>query len=459
MAELSPLKQFVPSSVCLKCEGCCRFQSETSIWRPSWDKKEFIDDNSYVTTIKDCGQHLCRFFNKGEGSCRTYHERPFECELYPFLLSKSDQGIKVYVHLACPYIQDTQGQPEVEQYVGYLRDFFNQTGTKDFLSRNTKLLRDYSSVEEELQYLFTIPDDKSSGILSHKPQFDEYVNRGPKPLSTYHFSSIFAWEDYFDFTFEIIDDRLCVFAWQGKDSFLYLPPLGGEISLSTLNKCFEKMGKSGIARAENFSDNQLIGLKGRGYNAYLKSHEYVYRRSDLTGLAGQAYKSKRHDVNLFEHSCPNSIVRLYQDSDLESCKALYKRWAQNRTEHHKNSGGDDPIYLSMLEENQYVHAKVIKHSSELGLTGRVLCAADEVIGYTFGYALDDKTFCILFEVTDLKYPGSAAYIFNQMCSEPALSSFEFINTMDDFGLPNVAAAKSSYHPTLLLPTYNLTKEI
>ena len=30
----SDLPQFVPQSVCLSCDGCCRFKEEQSSWRP-----------------------------------------------------------------------------------------------------------------------------------------------------------------------------------------------------------------------------------------------------------------------------------------------------------------------------------------------------------------------------------------------------------------------------------------
>ncbi|MBI4309404.1 MAG: YkgJ family cysteine cluster protein [Candidatus Omnitrophica bacterium] len=157
MAELSPffLKQFVPSQVCLKCEGCCRFQAADSIWRPKWDKKEFTDDNDYVTTIVDCGRHLCRFFNKSDSTCRVYADRPFECVLYPFLLSRHVEGIKAYVHLACPYVQDHHSSAAFNEYVEYLRAFFTQPRTLDFLRGNSRLIHDYAPVENELRYLFT----------------------------------------------------------------------------------------------------------------------------------------------------------------------------------------------------------------------------------------------------------------------------------------------------------------
>ena len=163
------LKQFVPSSVCLKCDGCCRFQSADSPWRPKWDgtianisrpdgrgHREFTDDQNYVTTIQDCGQHLCRFFNKGDSTCRIYHDRPFECALYPFILSKEAEANKLYVHLSCPYIQDTEGTDMFNGYVEYLKSYFHRGDVLDFLKRNAFLTHDYSAFRGELQFLFDL---------------------------------------------------------------------------------------------------------------------------------------------------------------------------------------------------------------------------------------------------------------------------------------------------------------
>ncbi len=161
------LKQFVPSAVCLACDGCCRFKSADSAWRPrlgALEKAEmanaaagqFVDDNNYIKTIEDCGNQLCRFFNKTDSTCQVYAKRPFECALYPFILSQSAQGVAVYVHLACPYVQDMQADPALQAYVDYLRQFFNAPATVEFLKRNSSLLHDYTPFEVELQYLFII---------------------------------------------------------------------------------------------------------------------------------------------------------------------------------------------------------------------------------------------------------------------------------------------------------------
>lgn len=306
-------------------------------------------------------------------------------------------------------------------------------------------------------------------LIDHKALFNEYLALGERPLSCYHFSSVFAWKDFFKFSFEVIDARLCVFAHQGNDSFLYLPPLGGEAEVSTVAKCFERMGESKIARVENISQNQLPLVQGHGYNSYLKAQEYLYRRQDLERLAGRVYKSKRHDIHIFCRRHPGALFRAYNPSDFQGCRALYKAWAASR-----QAQPCDVVYSAMLEENSRVHALLMEHAPALDLIGRVVEIDGEISGYTFGYALDaqtiantsgpdcrdnrGKTFCILLEITDLSRTGLAAYIFNSFCRDASVKDFEFINTMDDFGMPNVAKAKVSYRPLRQLPVYTFRRE-
>ncbi len=288
-------------------------------------------------------------------------------------------------------------------------------------------------------------------LLSQKNVFDLHINRGPRPLSSYHFAAIFGWQDFFEFSFEIIDERLCVFAGQHGDKFLYLPPLGGDIKSSTLKSCFTRMGPGNtIARVENISNNSLPTLKGPAYNTYLKTHEYLYRRKDLEGLAGHAYKSKRHDIHVFERRFPKAHFRAFVLSDLKACADAHQRWADNRGSQYR-----DPVYLAMLEDSARMHMLLMEHAAELGLLGRVVEIGGEIAAYTFGYALNENTFCVCLEVTDLNKAGLAAYIFNSLCADKDVRPFEFINTMDDFAMPQLAKAKNSYHPVEHQPVYTL----
>ena len=118
--------------------------------------KDWLDDDGHLRTLRRCGENLCRFFNPGDHICQIYDNRPFECALYPFVLSRSSEGVDVYVNLSCPYVQDTEGSAVLEGHIGYLKGYFQTPAVLDFLKRNAALLHDYSVFLSELQHLFTI---------------------------------------------------------------------------------------------------------------------------------------------------------------------------------------------------------------------------------------------------------------------------------------------------------------
>ncbi|MBL8013445.1 MAG: YkgJ family cysteine cluster protein [Candidatus Omnitrophica bacterium] len=168
-----PLKQFVPSDVCLSCDGCCRFKEPGTIWRPKLTDEEtheiqgsqlahiilhqdVRDSGQFIKTKPGCGEHLCHFFNPENHACAIYHGRPFECELYPYVISRSSGETALYIHIYCPFVQKTQGQEIEANYREYLREFFKQKDVLGFLIRNREFLNDYSAYQEELQKVFVI---------------------------------------------------------------------------------------------------------------------------------------------------------------------------------------------------------------------------------------------------------------------------------------------------------------
>ncbi|MBF0504200.1 MAG: DUF2156 domain-containing protein [Candidatus Omnitrophica bacterium] len=289
-------------------------------------------------------------------------------------------------------------------------------------------------------------------LLEQKSLVESFLAKGPRPLSSFSFVSLFAWCDFFDFEIKMVKERLCIFAHGDSGCFLYLPPLGERVDSSTIELVFAHMARGkapqAVNRIENIPENLLLSFDPNRYNQYLKPAEYVYRKEDLKALHGNAYKSKRHDYNCFVSRQGACSFKPYQDEDLSACLALYDRWAAARAE-----ANSDDIFRFMLKENRLVHERLLIHWRRLGLIVRVLKVKGETIGYTFGYPLDEMTFCVYAEITDLRITGAAAYIFRSFCADEQLKNFSRINTMDDFAMPNVARAKKAYHPSELIPSY------
>jgi uncharacterized protein len=166
------LEQFVPSEICLQCDGCCRFKDKDSAWRPKISGEEVararelglaekifnqgvVDKDNYIRTAPGCGEHFCSFFNSQDHTCAIYQARPFECELYPFVISRDAQGAGVYMHLNCPHVEANPGEATAA-YVRYLKDYFAREDIRDFLTRNRGLIHDYSAYQDELQFLFPL---------------------------------------------------------------------------------------------------------------------------------------------------------------------------------------------------------------------------------------------------------------------------------------------------------------
>lgn len=164
----SDFPQLVPQKICLSCQGCCRFREAESLWRPKVvpdelvandRKKDFtqaLGKDGYLKTVKEKGQNRCAFLNLGTNKCGVYTGRPFECRLYPFLLTRKNGRVAVSVHLSCPYVQQSRYSAEFEKHVGVLKAYLFGAERARFLQSNPALVGDYSEYRDEIEELFTL---------------------------------------------------------------------------------------------------------------------------------------------------------------------------------------------------------------------------------------------------------------------------------------------------------------
>lgn len=157
------IPQFVPSDVCLKCEGCCRFDLTQSDWRPKigeseseFFSKESFDDQSMVKAVDREALCHCIYFDSNKNACKIYDGRPFECQLYPFLLMEEDDKAWIGLHLACPHIQDHLGSEVLKNFIQELQTYTQSLEFITFLSQNPSVFRDYSDYKDEIEKLFCL---------------------------------------------------------------------------------------------------------------------------------------------------------------------------------------------------------------------------------------------------------------------------------------------------------------
>jgi len=93
------------------------------------------------------------------------------------------------------------------------------------------------------------------------------------------------------------------------------------------------------------------------------------------------------------------------------------------------------------------------HGLELHLVGSVVRIDGRIRAYTFGYWLNERTWCVLLEVADRTISGLAQYLFRETCRNARSEGAEFINTMDDAGLPGLRLSKRAYQPFMQVKSF------
>jgi hypothetical protein len=206
-------------------------------------------------------------------------------------------------------------------------------------------------------------------------------------------------------------------------------------------------GDSPVSRVENVSSQLGPELEKLGYRLTPKEPDYLYRATDLAALAGDRYKSQRALCNRFERE--QSIeMDSYQVRDRQDCRALLENWSRQ-----KQTEGLEAFGVMLLADAVSAHEIIWSQASALRVTGRVVRTHGRLCAYTFGYCLTSATFCVLLEVTDRALPGLAQYLFRETCRTAVAEGAEYINAMDDAGLPGLRASKQAYHPALLIPNF------
>ena len=115
-----------------------------------------LGKDACINTVDEKGQNRCSLLNLKTNKCGVYSGRPFECRLYPFLLTKKNDRVAVSVHLSCPYVQQSRYSAEFEKHVGVLRAYLFGEERARFLQSNPVLVGDYSEYHDEIEELFTL---------------------------------------------------------------------------------------------------------------------------------------------------------------------------------------------------------------------------------------------------------------------------------------------------------------
>ncbi len=475
------LPQLVPSRTCLQCDVCCRFPDPDSVLRPYFTESEITHAlaggvegtafpnrrGSQVILVPDPhgDGYFCPAFDAATSTCHIYEQRPLDCQLYPLALMWDEAHDQVLLgwDTKCPFMREEIPR-EIQRHADRVMALLDQPDIRDHVVAHPRLIGRF---QEDVVVLALLPRLTKAVpgqwgpaplhrlTLDDIPRMTTALDRSgwcrAQSLAAYSPVYHYMWNGLLAYWWMELQGTLCLFAQSPDGWFMPLPPIGaGSIGapLSDAMGLLQRWnGDSPVSRVENVPSQLVPELERLGYRLTPKEPDYLYRATDLAVLAGDRYKSQRALCNRFERE-QSFEVDFYRVVERHDCRALLVDWSRQ-----KQAEGLEAFSAMLLADAALAHEVIWSQASVLRVTGRVVRTHGRMCAYTFGYWLTNATFCVLLEVADRTLPGLAQYLFRETCRTALAEGAEYMNTMDDVGLPGLRASKQAYHPAMLIPNF------
>jgi Fe-S-cluster containining protein len=475
------LPQLVPSRTCLQCDVCCRFPDPDSALRPYFTENEitralaggvegtaFPDRHgSQVVLVPDPhgDGYLCPAFDSATSTCRIYEQRPLDCQLYPLALMWDEPHDQVLLgwDTKCPFMRE-EIPGEIQRHADRVMTLLDQPDIRGHVVAHPRLIGRF---QEDVVVLALLPrlTEAVAGqwgpaplhrlTLDDIPRMTTALDRSgwcrAQSLAAYSPVYHYMWNGLLAYWWMELQGAFCLFAQSPDGWFMPLPPIGAGSIDAPLSDAMGLLrrwnGDSPVSRVENVPSQLAPELERLGYRLTPKEPDYQYRATDLAALAGDRYRSQRALCNRFERE-QSFEVGSYQAGDRRDCRALLGDWSRQ-----KQTEGLEAFSAMLLADAAPAHEVIWSQALALQVTGRVVRTHGRLCAYTFGYWLTSATFCVLLEVADRTLPGLAQYLFRETCRTALAEGAEYMNAMDDAGLPGLRASKQAYHPAMLIPNF------
>jgi uncharacterized protein len=307
------------------------------------------------------------------------------------------------------------------------------------LHHNDGFPKHYLAIEGQRLYPFT---------TDTKFVFDRYVGFIETPLSDYTFANNIIWLSQKSGFYQLIEDCFCLFSLNGNRLTMLLPPLGERANqLRALARCFEIMDGYNASRyhsAVEFVYRDFVADDTGEWLIERHLPDYIYRTEDLIELKGNAYKTKRSEINQFRRAYPDHRMEILGPRHWDGIRELINTWLKNRLQYLTGDAIADFFYT--VEQERLAIERAFAHYDTLGLTGLALIINDRLEGFTFGERITPDVGNVLVEKTNFAIPGSAQYLFREYAK--TFRDCTYINVGDDLGLENLRRVKMSYRPAL-----------
>ena len=277
--------------------------------------------------------------------------------------------------------------------------------------------------------------------LEDKKEIDEVLKHCPCPSLEYNFTTLFLWQDIFNMEYKIEDGVL--FIRSGLDKKSYIFPCGtGDIDSAVARLLKEENIRFHSISEEN---KEYLEEKAPGrfdFKERRDDGDYVYLRESLATLVGKKLSAKRNHINRFIAENPDWKYEPITEENIEDVRKMHKKWCEVV---------DDGTKHGLSEESCAVK-KALKYYHELQLSGGLIRANGQVVAFSLGDRLNDKTFLVHIEKAFANITGAYQIINREFVLNNCMD-YEFVNREDDTGDESLRKAKLSYRPYEIVKKY------
>ena len=281
--------------------------------------------------------------------------------------------------------------------------------------------------------------------LQTKDQYNQYLQSCGQRGCEYSFTNLFLWGRQKG---AILGDRLALFSQFNRKSVYPFPIGRGELKpvLDTIIADAKERGIpcciTSMTQEERDTLEYLYPGKFRFYSDR-DTYDYLYAIDDLADLKGRKYQKKRNHIHRFEENHPQAQFLPLDESTRAAAFCMLQQWYRSRE-------AADPHMDFHLEKLALERA--FAFYDQLELEGLVLVDEGQVLAFTIGSRLNEKTFDVHFEkaldIADGAYPAiNQAFARYLREKYPQL---RWLNREDDMGLEGLRKAKMSYSPDHML---------
>lgn len=287
--------------------------------------------------------------------------------------------------------------------------------------------------------------------IEDKTIFDKYKN--PSILnSEYQFTTLFAWANKYNFSYQEYEDTLFIFGNQNDGSLQCYYPIGNnslDRSIEYIEKFFKNkntplnlrpLSKEMLECLKPYiKDNYLIGTK-------ISYADYICDFQELINYSGSKYKHKRKFANAFYKKYEFEYKSLTTENIEYAAKGLFKIISNSMPK-----GNFD-------HDEWQAYSRLLNNFDKLNLKGGIIVVDNEVVAVSVAERVFEN---IIIHIRRCNksfigvYPAMLQLLLkNEFCD----NNYKFVNLQDDMGIENLRKSKLSYKPVILLEKYYIKEE-